>query len=707
MARLQEHTLFEYIRGVLAETDPGSLSDRELLDRFAARHDEVAFKTILRRHGPMVLGVCQRLLKRREDAEDVFQATFLVLARKVGTLPWRESVGSWLYEVAHRLAQEARRKQLNQQAREARARVRCAEDPLDEITGRELVAILDEQLASMPERYRAPLVLCCLEGRSSDEAARDLGCSLSTLKRRLHHARKLLQRQLKRKGFTLPAVLSALLVHRAASASVSPTLAATTVQAATCLGTGAPLTAGLISAEAVALAGSLAPAVLVTPVKLVLGALLLGGILVAGGYALARHQLAAAVASPPAAPASSVASSPAKPQLGPRVPALVRASVETTLGTAGEQVRQLAFDGDPSTFFASARNVGRADHFTLRFDQPVAVQSVTVATGRPQGGEQLDAGVLEGSADGTTFTALASFAAGEANGWAGGRRLRAVRVRPAADLLHALAIREIVVDSDPPVAVFKYPVEFAVDVSEAPEMRAWAEQAARACERAYPMINEELKNEASRRGRLIRLTLRKDLGCIAASSNGQLTGSAAYFRAHPDDVGAMVHTTVYVVQGDPSPPGPFWRATLGLLDAGLQRVRTLDAGQGELHRTAAALQSAVALARDMRGRGDPECEPRWLVGGIADYVRFFKYEPGKLHPVDPEWARYDSHTQTTAAFLAYLAKKYDPEIVRKLSQIVREGAYHDEVFQSLTGKSLAELDAEWRETLPWESASRQ
>src|SRR5947209_20405415 len=118
MAQLPTNSLLEYIHGLVAEADVERRTDRALLHRFTARHDERAFKVILRRHGPMVLRVCQRLLKRREDAEDVFQATFLVLARKAGSVNWSASVGNWLYGVAHRLAQEARRKQFGRQAHE-------------------------------------------------------------------------------------------------------------------------------------------------------------------------------------------------------------------------------------------------------------------------------------------------------------------------------------------------------------------------------------------------------------------------------------------------------------------------------------------------------------------------------------------------------------------------------------------------------------
>ncbi|HJZ57654.1 MAG TPA: RNA polymerase sigma factor, partial [Gemmataceae bacterium] len=175
-------------------------TDRDLLRRFSTNRDAAAFEAALRRHGSMVLRVCRRVLDQGEDVEDTFQATFLTLARKAQAVTWRESVAAWLYEVSYRLAREVRRRNVRRQAREARAPVRDAADPLDEITGRELLTAIDEELASLPEEYRAPLLLCCLEGVSGEEAARQLGYSASTLKRRLHAARERLRSQLQRRG---------------------------------------------------------------------------------------------------------------------------------------------------------------------------------------------------------------------------------------------------------------------------------------------------------------------------------------------------------------------------------------------------------------------------------------------------------------------------------------------------------------------------
>jgi len=324
----------------------------------------------------------------------------------------------------------------------------------------------------------------------------------------------------------------------------------------------------------------------------------------------------------------------------------VAATVETTLPSADSLIRMLAFDGDHSTYFASKQNPGPEDHFTLVFDQPVAVTSIVVTTGRTDGGDQLDPGTLAGSVDGKTFEPLAPFADGVARARPKGRRLQALRIQPAGNLEHPLVIRDITIESDPPVAVFKYPVEFVVDVTDAPEMKDWAEKVARVCERQYQMICEELKSDGFKPRQRITMTLKKDYNGVAGTSGGHITGSVRFFKAHPDDVGAMVHETVHVVQ-------------------------------------------------NYGGRGNPS----WLVEGIADYIRFFKYEPGKIGGLNPDRLRYNGSYRQSAAFLAYVTDKYDKELVRKLNALLRQGKYKEDIFKELTGKTVQELGDEWKTSL--------
>jgi RNA polymerase sigma factor (sigma-70 family) len=201
--------------------------------RFAERQDQAAFEALLERHGNMVLRVCQRVLHNSHDAEDVFQATFLVLARKAAALRWHESVGGWLYEVAYRLSLEARAARGRLSRCESRVEGRTYPDPLAEISVREAIGILDEELNRLSRQYRLPLVLIHLEGTTQEDAARQLGWSLSTLKRRLGRGLELLRLRLMRRGLTLSAALSASLFGQAAApAAVLDPLASATLRTA-------------------------------------------------------------------------------------------------------------------------------------------------------------------------------------------------------------------------------------------------------------------------------------------------------------------------------------------------------------------------------------------------------------------------------------------------------------------------------------------
>jgi RNA polymerase sigma factor (sigma-70 family) len=267
----------------LAARRAGNLSDRELMQRFVAGRDEAAFEALVRRHGPMVLQVCRRVLRGEHDAEDVFQATFLVLARKAGTLRQQESVGNWLYGVASRLSLRARADAARRRDREGRVAANAGRDPLAELTVREAQEALDEELVRLPARYRAPLILCCLEGLARDEAAQQLGCRAATLKSRLERARTLLRRRLARRGLVLPsAMFASLLAEGLAEAAVPPSLLQSTVRAALAFAAGAGAEAA-VSAVAITLAeGALRG---LSASRLKLAALILLAVLVCGSGA--------------------------------------------------------------------------------------------------------------------------------------------------------------------------------------------------------------------------------------------------------------------------------------------------------------------------------------------------------------------------------------------------------------------------------------
>jgi RNA polymerase sigma factor (sigma-70 family) len=271
---------------------PDERPDAELLTRLARGRDADALQALIARHAPLVHGVCRRLLGAA-DAEDVLQATFLILVRRAPRLRPGGSLGSWMHTVAYRLAlrvRAARRPQGLDSGREPQG----GRDPLDEISGRELCAVIDEELQRLPERYRGPILLCCLEGKSREEAGQELGWPEGSVKARLQRGRALLRRRLERRGLTLPAVLLAPLLGGA------PAQAAASLPEARALlvGEGAALSAGAVRLAEMALPG-LFPGPLRALVWL---ALLLA--LAAAGAGLAWASLQPQAPPSPAAPAA-------------------------------------------------------------------------------------------------------------------------------------------------------------------------------------------------------------------------------------------------------------------------------------------------------------------------------------------------------------------------------------------------------------------
>jgi RNA polymerase sigma factor (sigma-70 family) len=229
----------------------GDESDGQLLARFVGQKGEcaeAAFTTLVRRHGPMVLGVCRRVLNSSHEAEDAFQSTFLVLAKKAAMIARRETLANWLYGVALRTAKDARSRMLRRRAWEKRAcTLRVITGP-GEDPALELRAILDEELSRLPARLREPLLLCELQTLSRHDAARRLGIAEGTLSSRLARAKALLRERLSRRGLGLTTgVLTAGLV-REAQAAVPHALAETTTCAATLVAAGCSLT-GLVAAS--------------------------------------------------------------------------------------------------------------------------------------------------------------------------------------------------------------------------------------------------------------------------------------------------------------------------------------------------------------------------------------------------------------------------------------------------------------------------
>ena len=159
------------------------LTDGQLLRQYLERRDEDAFAVLVRRHGPMVLAVCRRLLGHAQDAEDAFQATFVILARKGHRITVQQTISGWLHGVAYRVAQDVRRRTIRRKAKEQQVQDMPHPSVLAEEDQRELLAVLDRELARLPDKYRLPVILCELEGRSRMEAARQLGVPEGTLSR--------------------------------------------------------------------------------------------------------------------------------------------------------------------------------------------------------------------------------------------------------------------------------------------------------------------------------------------------------------------------------------------------------------------------------------------------------------------------------------------------------------------------------------------
>jgi len=238
---------------ILAARDTEHTTDADLLARFVADRDELAFATLVQRHGGMVLSVCRRRLRNLDDTEDASQAVFLTLARKARTIRRRAALASWLHGVARRVANDMallahRRKERQDPA------VEVAQSPDSrDITWPELQVALDEEMERLPDAVRAAVVLCYLEGKTRDEAARQLGLPLPTLRGRLERGRNILRSRMARRGLLGAAVVATLESSAAMAAAIPAAVVLSTTKAALGLAAGQNEMAGLISAQAIAL----------------------------------------------------------------------------------------------------------------------------------------------------------------------------------------------------------------------------------------------------------------------------------------------------------------------------------------------------------------------------------------------------------------------------------------------------------------------
>jgi RNA polymerase sigma factor (sigma-70 family) len=309
----EPNALLRYVHRLVRRPREDKASDTSLLEQFISAGDERAFAALVERHGPMVLHVCRRVLGNDHDAEDAFQATFLVLARRATALIRREALPAWLHGVAHRVAlraRVARMRRLPDTGAVAVPRVDPHPDPLAELSARELLLIVDEEVRRLPEVYRLPVLLCCLEGHSLEEAARQLGWTTGSVKGRLERGRARLHQRLLRRGLTLSAVLTAMEVSRGSAAALVTLLADRLIPVAVAFARCPTAVHGGISAGTALLATETLRHMTRAPLKLT-SALLLAGSLLATGFALQRvehapppHRVLSAGTDERAAPAA-------------------------------------------------------------------------------------------------------------------------------------------------------------------------------------------------------------------------------------------------------------------------------------------------------------------------------------------------------------------------------------------------------------------
>ncbi len=290
-----------HLQGAVGRPDEQAVPDARLVERFVAERDEAAFELLICRHGSLVLGVCERILRQEQDAEDAFQATFLILARRAGSLGRRDAVAGWLYRVAYRIAVRARAAAVRRGGRQQPWQDQTGSGTEPELIWRDLRPVLDDEVNRLPPKYRVPFVLCYLQGKTNAEAARQLGCPEGTVFSRLAWAREHLRRRLTGRGVTLTGALFAdAVAERLPPVSPTPWLIGSTVRAGVHFAAGKPAPAGAVSESAVALAKGAIHNMFISRLKGITCALAILGSAVGTGGMLMQRTLAQKPANHPA-----------------------------------------------------------------------------------------------------------------------------------------------------------------------------------------------------------------------------------------------------------------------------------------------------------------------------------------------------------------------------------------------------------------------
>jgi RNA polymerase sigma factor (sigma-70 family) len=315
-------TVLHHLRRAALRGETAGLTDGQLLERYLARRDEASFEALVQRHGPMVLGVCRRILGNEADAEDAFQAAFLVLVRKAAAVMPRDLVGNWLYGVASNTARKARSLAARRLAREREIGAMARPAASAEVGG-PLHEWLDAELQALPDRYRVPIVLCELEGKTRKQTARLLGWAEGTVASRLSRGRTLLAQRLRRRGLGLSAAALGGALANEVVAGVPVPLVNSTVKAAALFAAGSAAT-GVISAPVVILTEGVLKTMLLSKLKFAVTMVVVLG---ATGVGLVSYQ-ASATGQVPALPGGSAPAAPAQPaerSPNPALPVLIRA----------------------------------------------------------------------------------------------------------------------------------------------------------------------------------------------------------------------------------------------------------------------------------------------------------------------------------------------------------------------------------------------
>src|SRR5579872_4097016 len=268
MATSEMSGIIQHLRRAVLLRDGAGLTDWQLLEDYISRRDEAALAALVRRHGPMVWGVCRRVLRNYHDAEDAFQATFLVLVRKAVSIVSRELVANWLYGVAHQTALKARATAAKKNGRERQVTEMPEPATAEQDLWNDLQPLLDEELSRLPDKYRVVIVLCDLEGKTRKEAARHLGCPEGMVAGRLARARARLAKRLTQRGVALAGgALAAVMAQQAASAGVPYSVVDSSIKAASLLAAGKAAATRAISGKVAALTEGVMKAMLFSKLK--------------------------------------------------------------------------------------------------------------------------------------------------------------------------------------------------------------------------------------------------------------------------------------------------------------------------------------------------------------------------------------------------------------------------------------------------------